>query len=38
VLYGINTFVNDVEVLPYYMEKYEEVKSKINIPKLYSQK
>jgi hypothetical protein len=36
VLYGINTFVNDVEIVPYYMEKYEQVKSKINIPKLYS--
>lgn len=38
ILYGINTFVNDVEVVPYYMEKYEEVKSKIKIPKLHSQK
>jgi chromosomal replication initiation ATPase DnaA len=36
VLYGINTFVNDVEIVPYYMEKYEQVKSKIKIPKLYS--
>lgn len=38
ILYGINTFVNDVEVVPYYMEKYEKVKSKIKLPKLYSNK
>lgn len=38
ILYGINTFVNDVEVVPYYMEKYEQVKSKIKLPKLYTQK
>ena len=38
ILYGINTFVNDVEVVPYYMEKYEKVKSKIKLPKLYTQK
>ena len=38
VLHGINTFANDVEVVPYYMEKYEQVKSKIKIPKLYSDK
>ena len=36
VLHGINTFVNDIEVVPYYMEQYEKVKSKIKIPKLYS--
>lgn len=36
VLHGINTFVNDVEVVPFYMEKYAEVRSKIKIPKLYS--
>lgn len=38
VLHGINTFVNDVEVVPFYMEKYEEVRRKIKIPKLYSEK
>lgn len=38
VLHGINTFANDVEVVPYYMEKYLEVRKKIKIPKLYSQK
>jgi chromosomal replication initiation ATPase DnaA len=37
VLHGINTFVNDVEVVPYYMEQYEKVRSKIKVPKLYSQ-
>ena len=37
VLHGINTFVNDVEVVPYYMEQYTEVTSKIKIPKLYSE-
>ena len=38
VLHGVNTFVNDVEVIPFYMEKYTEVRSKIKIPKLYSEK
>lgn len=38
VLHGINTFANDVEVVPYYMEKYLEVKKKIKIPKLYTDK
>ena len=38
VLHGINTFANDVEVVPYYMEKYMEVRKKIKIPKLYSDK
>jgi chromosomal replication initiation ATPase DnaA len=38
VLHGINTFVNDVEVVPYYMEKYLEVRKKIKVPKLYSDK
>ena len=38
VLHGINTFVNDVEVVPYYMEKYMEVRKKIKVPKLYSDK
>jgi chromosomal replication initiation ATPase DnaA len=37
VLHGINTFVNDVEVVPYYMEQYTQVRSKIKIPKLYSE-
>ena len=38
VLHGINTFANDVEVVPYYMEKYMEVRKKIKVPKLYSDK
>lgn len=38
VLHGINTCLNDLEVVPYYMEKYQEVRSKIRIPKLYSDK
>ena len=38
VLHGINTFANDVELVPYYMEKYLEVTKKIKIPKLYSDK
>ena len=38
VLHGINTFANDVEVVPYYMEKYLQVRKKIKIPKLYSDK
>ena len=25
VLHGLNTFVNDIEVIPFYMEKYEKV-------------
>jgi chromosomal replication initiation ATPase DnaA len=37
VLHGINTFVNDVEVVPYYMEQYMEVRKKIRIPRLYSE-
>ena len=36
VLHGVNTFVNDVEVVPFYMEKYLEVRKKIKVPKLYS--
>ena len=38
VLHGINTFANDVEVVPYYMEKYQEVRKKIKVPKLYYDK
>ena len=38
VLHGINTFANDIEVVPYYMEKYQEVRKKIKVPKLYSDK
>ena len=38
VLHGINTFANDVEVVPYYMEKYQAVRKKIKVPKLYSDK
>jgi chromosomal replication initiation ATPase DnaA len=37
VLHGVNTFVNDVEVVPCYMEQYSEVMSKIKISKLYSE-
>ena len=37
VLHGVNTFVNDLEVVPYYMEQYNEVRNKIKIPKLYSE-
>ena len=37
VLHGINTFVNDVEVVPYYMEQYSEVRKMIKIPILYSE-
>lgn len=36
VLHGVNTFVNDVEVVPFYMEQYNEVINSIKIPKLYS--
>ncbi len=36
VLHGVNTFVNDVEVVPYYMEQYSDVMTKIKISKLYS--
>ena len=25
VLHGLNTFVNDIEVIPFYMERYEKV-------------
>lgn len=25
ILHGLNTFVNDIEVIPFYMEKYDEV-------------
>ncbi len=38
VLHGINTFANDVEVVPYYMEKYQEVRKNIKVPKLYLDK
>ena len=37
VLHGINTFVNDVEVVPYYMEQYVVAKANMNIPLIYSQ-
>ena len=37
VLHGVNTFVNDVEVVPYYMEQYLDVMNKIKISKLYSE-
>ena len=38
VLHGINTCLNDLVVVPYYMEKFQAVKSLIKIPKLYSEK
>jgi hypothetical protein len=37
VLHGVNTFLNDLEVVPYYMEQYILVKSKIDIPVIYSE-
>lgn len=37
VLYGINTFVNDIDVVPYYMEKYQTVLSRIKLPELHSE-
>ena len=38
VLHGINTCLNDLVVVPYYMENFQAVKSLIKIPKLYSDK
>lgn len=38
VLYGINTCLNDLAVIPYYMEKLQEVRDSINIPKLFLDK
>lgn len=32
VLHGLNTFVNDIEVIPFYMEKYESVMDSIELP------
>jgi len=37
VLYGINTCLNDLTVIPYYMEKLQEVRSSIDIPKLFTE-
>lgn len=37
ILYGINTFVNDIDVVPYYMEKYQTVLSRIKLPQLHSE-
>jgi chromosomal replication initiation ATPase DnaA len=37
VLHGVNTFLNDIDVVPYYMEQYLSVKSKIDIPVLHSE-
>jgi chromosomal replication initiation ATPase DnaA len=37
VLYGINTCLNDLAVIPYYMEKLQEVRDSINIPKLFTE-
>ena len=36
VLHGVNTFVNDLEVVPYYMEQYIVAKANIHIPLFYS--
>lgn len=36
VLHGVNTFVNDLEVVPYYMEQYIVAKANIHIPLIYS--
>ncbi len=36
VLHGVNTFVNDLEVVPYYMEQYIVAKANIQIPLFYS--
>ena len=38
VLYGINTCLNDLAVIPYYMEKLQEVRDSIIIPKLFLDK
>ena len=38
VLYGINTCLNDLSVIPYYMEKLQEVRDSIIIPKLFLDK
>lgn len=32
ILHGIHTFVNDIEVIPFYMEKYDAVMDKIFTP------
>lgn len=32
VLHGLNTFVNDIEVIPFYMEKYDKVMDNIFEP------
>ena len=37
VLHGVNTFVNDTEVLPFYMEQYTKARKKIKVPKSYSE-
>jgi chromosomal replication initiation ATPase DnaA len=37
VLHGVNTFVNDLEVVPYYMEQYIVAKANINIPLIYTE-
>jgi hypothetical protein len=31
-LHGLNTFVNDIEVIPFYMEKYDSVMDSIELP------
>jgi chromosomal replication initiation ATPase DnaA len=37
VLHGVNTFLNDIDVVPYYMEQYLSVKSQLDIPVLHSE-
>jgi chromosomal replication initiation ATPase DnaA len=37
VLHGVNTFINDLEVVPYYMEQYIVAKANINIPLIYTE-
>lgn len=32
ILHGLNTFVNDIEVIPFYMEKYDSVMDSIELP------
>ena len=32
VLHGLNTFVNDIETIPFYMERYEMVMNNITLP------
>ncbi len=37
ILHGLNTFVNDIEVIPFYMERYEQVMDTLFEPnKIYA--